>query len=109
MKFVKKYDKRSGNTILLPFIQNLHKQPFFSTDVLNTLVHNCETTLDELLFENADVSGGDRDEYQGDEMLGMYGTENRFFKLVQLALQVLKEIRSGSKTKSAFSLPPMQD
>lgn len=49
VKILKKYDKRTGGLLRLPFIQRALRQPFFSTEPLTRLVRECEANL-ELLF-----------------------------------------------------------
>ncbi|KAF2317991.1 hypothetical protein GH714_041316 [Hevea brasiliensis] len=52
VKILKKYDKRTGALIRLPFIQKVLQQPFFTTDLLYKLVKECETMLDRLFLIN---------------------------------------------------------
>ncbi|KAJ1398730.1 SPX domain [Sesbania bispinosa] len=49
IKILKKYDKRTGGLLHLPFTQVVLRQPFFTTEPLTRLVHECEENL-ELLF-----------------------------------------------------------
>ncbi|CAI9777400.1 unnamed protein product [Fraxinus pennsylvanica] len=49
LKILKKYDKRTGGLLRLPFTQLAVHQPFFTTEPLTRLVHECEENL-ELLF-----------------------------------------------------------
>ncbi|KDP27173.1 hypothetical protein JCGZ_19872 [Jatropha curcas] len=49
VKILKKYDKRTGGLLCLPFTQLAVRQPFFTTEPLTRLVHECEANL-ELLF-----------------------------------------------------------
>ena len=49
MKILKKYDKRTGGVLSLPFTQRVRHQPFFTTEPLTRLVRECEANL-ELLF-----------------------------------------------------------
>ncbi|XAR71259.1 hypothetical protein NMG60_11028440 [Bertholletia excelsa] len=49
IKILKKYDKRTGELLRLPFTQLALHQPFFTTDPLSRLVHECEANL-EILF-----------------------------------------------------------
>jgi hypothetical protein len=46
---LKKYDKRTGGLLRLPFTQLALRQPFFTTGPITRLVHECEANL-ELLF-----------------------------------------------------------
>ncbi|KAJ0977776.1 hypothetical protein J5N97_013250 [Dioscorea zingiberensis] len=122
VKILKKYDKRTGALIRLPFIQKVLQQPFFTTDLIYKLVKECETMLDQLFPKNeASVSGGEVEEQneskQGSSTLGnglvpeleeIEIMESMYMKSTVAALRVLKEIRSGSSTVSVFSLPPLQ-
>ncbi|GMY13724.1 SPX domain-containing protein 4 [Fagus crenata] len=49
VKILKKYDKRTGGLLRLPFTQLALRQPFFTTGPITRLVHECEANL-ELLF-----------------------------------------------------------
>lgn len=49
IKILKKYDKRTGGLLQLPFTQLALDQPFFTTEPLTRLVRECEANL-ELLF-----------------------------------------------------------
>ncbi|XP_062106608.1 SPX domain-containing protein 4 isoform X2 [Humulus lupulus] len=49
VKILKKYDKRTGGLLRLPFTQLALRQPSFSTEPLTRLVRECEANL-ELLF-----------------------------------------------------------
>ncbi|KAK9272321.1 hypothetical protein L1049_002692 [Liquidambar formosana] len=49
VKILKKYDKRTGGLLRLPFTQLVLHQPFFTTEPLTRLVRECEANL-ELLF-----------------------------------------------------------
>ncbi|XP_057974281.1 SPX domain-containing protein 4 [Malania oleifera] len=49
VKILKKYDKRTGGLLRLPFAQLALHQPFFTTEPLTRLVRECEANL-ELLF-----------------------------------------------------------
>ncbi|XP_062009881.1 SPX domain-containing protein 4 [Rosa rugosa] len=49
VKILKKYDKRTGGLLRLPFTQLALRAPFFTTQPLTMLVRECEANL-ELLF-----------------------------------------------------------
>ncbi|KAL4581785.1 hypothetical protein LXL04_006313 [Taraxacum kok-saghyz] len=49
IKILKKYDKRTGGLLRIHFTQLALRQPFFTTEPLTRLVHECEENL-ELLF-----------------------------------------------------------
>ncbi|ONH98329.1 hypothetical protein PRUPE_7G243500 [Prunus persica] len=129
VKILKKYDKRTGALMRLPFIQKVLQQPFFTTDLLYKLVKECEITLDQL-FAIAEQpipnEGSDGDEGCDPSTSATTTTENDgiprvnkglaeieyieslYMKSTISALRALKEIRSGSSTVSVFSLPPLQ-
>ena len=126
MKILKKYDKRSGALIRLPVIQKVLQQPYFTTDILNNLVKECETILDRFFSMNEQVGTYQATERK-EERNTMAGTQNEgtfqnvpeelaeikniesmYMKHTLTALEVLNKIRSGSSTVSVFSLPPLQ-
>ncbi|KAK7411186.1 hypothetical protein VNO78_02618 [Psophocarpus tetragonolobus] len=126
VKILKKYDKRTGALIRLPFIQKVLQQPFFTTDLLYKLVKECETMLDHLFPVNDPSTSGEathQDEgcdastsasTKSDDMLvpkelaAIQNIESLYMKSTISALHVMQEIRKGSSTVSMFSLPPLQ-
>ena len=104
----------------LPFIQKVLQQPFFTTDLLYKLVKECECTLDQLFAmcepptsNEASDDGPSTSKSDGlgrvnKELAEMEYIESLYMKSTISALRALKEIRSGSSTVSAFSLPPLQ-
>ncbi|OEL25613.1 SPX domain-containing protein 1 [Dichanthelium oligosanthes] len=129
VKILKKYDKRTGALIRLPFIQNVIQEPFFTTDLLYKLVKECEAMLDQLLPRSQAApapSDDGREDSDGDdkpanasssslanggggalELEEIEDMESTYMKSTVAALRSLREIRSGSSTVSAFSLPPL--
>ncbi|CAL5059640.1 unnamed protein product [Urochloa decumbens] len=128
VKILKKYDKRTGALIRLPFIQNVMQEPFFTTDLLYKLVKECEAMLDQLLprSQQPPVPSDDgREDSDGDdkpvdaagsslangggalELEEIEDMESTYMKSTVAALRSLREIRSGSSTVSALSLPPL--
>ncbi|KAK8939478.1 SPX domain-containing protein 1 [Platanthera guangdongensis] len=121
VKILKKYDKRTGALIRLPFIQKVLQQPFFTIDLLHKLVKECELTLNHLLPKKKEPSiSGEAGSGNGGQCSGgepKFGVpeleeieymESLFMKSSVAALRALKEIRSGSSTVSVFSLPSLQ-
>lgn len=136
VKILKKYDKRSGTLLRLPFIQKVVQQSFYSNETLCQLEKECESMLDHL-FAKTDMSessleetkttpegsglteaisadkSSDRKDKQvlltvPKELSEIENMESMYYRLTLSALRVLKEIRSGSSTVSVFSLPPLQ-
>ncbi|CAN1828327.1 SPX domain-containing protein 1 [Linum perenne] len=112
VKILKKYDKRSGALLRVPFIRKVTQQPFFTTHVLNKLVKECEATLDSMFTRNepaTTVAAAASSEAESRDQSSCEATtveEERSFKTLS-ALRVLKEVRSGSSTVNMFSLPPL--
>ncbi|KAK8602568.1 hypothetical protein V6N13_057800 [Hibiscus sabdariffa] len=126
VKIIKKYDKRSGALVRLPFIQKVLQQPFYKTDVLNKLVKECEMVLERLFTMNEPSASPEATNVKGcqsntssrsnegslkvpKELAEIKDMENMYVKQTLSALHVLKEVRSGSSTVSMFSLPPLQN
>lgn len=124
---MKKYCKRTGALLRMPFIQSVLQQPFFSTDLLNKLVKECEM-MHEQLFPKNDSSGfpeatnveegcdstitNDNQDSQikvPKELSEIEHMESTYVKLTLSALRILKEIRSGSSTVNEYSLPPLHN
>ncbi|KAG6489411.1 hypothetical protein ZIOFF_050680 [Zingiber officinale] len=100
-KILKKYDKRTGRLLRLPFIEKVLKQPFFKTDLVSKLVKECENTLD-LVFPIADQEQPE----QGGKIT-LVAAEQSIFRSTIAALTTMQELRKGSSTYSYFSLPPL--
>ncbi|XP_057769546.1 SPX domain-containing protein 4-like isoform X2 [Salvia miltiorrhiza] len=58
IKILKKYDKRTGAMLSIPFTQLAFHQPFFKTEPLTRLVHDCEANLEVLLPRRAEEHTG---------------------------------------------------
>lgn len=127
VKILKKYDKRTGALLRLPFIQKVLQQPFFTTDLLYKLVKECEAMLDRHFplteppppvpsdgtggSEEGPTTSGAASEgelVKGKELAELEYMKSLYTKSTISALRALKEIRSKSSTVSVFSLPPLQ-
>lgn len=110
VKILKKYDKRTGACMRLPFLQKVVQQPFFTLDLLYKLIKKCESMLDNL-FPMCEPAVPSTSAVEGRETVQQVQTEyieSLYMKSVVSALRILQEIRSGSSTVSAYSLPPLQ-
>lgn len=67
VKILKKYDKRTGGLLRLPFTQVALHQPIFTTEPLTRLVRECEANLEVLFPLEAEVveSAAPADEQMG--------------------------------------------
>lgn len=128
-KILKKYDKRSGDLIRLPFIQKVLHEPFFRTEVIKKLVKECEIMISCIFSRNTrlvppkdtNLKEGCHEQEQQPvavektekhltvpkELEEIECMENMYLKLSISALQSLKQIRNGSSTASMFALAPM--
>jgi len=97
---LKKYDKRIGGLLRLPFIQKVLEQPFFITDLVSKLVKQCEYMIDTVF----PVEEEERVK-EGREAITVAG--EGIFRNTIAALMTMQEIRRGSSTYSHFSLPPL--
>ncbi|XP_037424953.1 SPX domain-containing protein 3-like [Triticum dicoccoides] len=106
-KILKKYDKRTGRLLRLPFIEEVLKQPFYTTELMSRLVRECEETM-EVVFA-ADNSGElcTRKRCTDTKMTPM-ATEQGILRNTVAALVAMRELRSGSSTYGHFSLPPLE-
>lgn len=127
MKIIKKYDKRTGALVRLPFIQEVLRQPFFKIDVLNKLVKESELMLSNIFSKSGascpslsiseedgcgSMSGSEKKETLEQvpkELAEMEHMENMYTRLTLQALRTLDDIRGGSSTVSIFSLPPLHN
>lgn len=100
-KILKKYDKRTGRLLRLPFIEKVLGQPFFATELISRLVRECEATM-EAVFEAS--RGHAR---APAPVAAVVAAGQGIFRNTVAALVTMGELRSGSSTYGHFSLPPM--
>lgn len=100
-KILKKYDKRTGALLRLPFIQKILEQPFFTTDLISKLVKECEGTIDAVF----PVEEEEERKREVKEAITVAG--EGIFRNTVAALLTMQEIRRGSSTYSQYSLPPL--
>ncbi|KAJ7950891.1 SPX domain-containing protein [Quillaja saponaria] len=100
-KILKKYDKRTGGLLRLPFIQKVLEQPFFTTDLISKLVKECESIIDAVFPAEEEAERAK----EAKEAITVAG--EGIFRNTVAALLTMQEIRRGSSTESPFSLPPL--
>ncbi|XP_030468544.2 SPX domain-containing protein 3 [Syzygium oleosum] len=102
-KILKKYDKRTGGLLRLPFIQKVLQQPFFTTDLVSKLIKECEGTIDAVFpMEERKKARPEEEAGVSDPVAG-----DGIFRNTVVALRTMQEMRKGSSTISQFSLPPL--
>ncbi|KAG8375786.1 hypothetical protein BUALT_Bualt10G0136700 [Buddleja alternifolia] len=128
VKILKKYDKRSGYLLQLPFIQKVLHEPFASTELINKLAKECEIMIHSIFLWNNQLAPPEATEQKEgcsdqpvaqeetvkhlrvpEELAEIKCMENMYLRLTISVLQTLKQIRNGSSTINAFSFPPRQD
>ncbi|KAL5718334.1 SPX domain-containing protein 3 [Ranunculus cassubicifolius] len=105
-KILKKYDKRTGALLRLPFIQKVLEQPFFTTDLVSKLIKECETTIDRMFPKVEKKENIEED--KGETNTETTTNDGRsILRNTVAALETMQEMRRKSSTYSHFSLPPL--
>ncbi|XP_010453669.1 PREDICTED: SPX domain-containing protein 4 [Camelina sativa] len=116
VKILKKYDKRTGGLLRLPFTQFVLHQPFFTTEPLTRLVRECEANL-ELLFpseaevvESSSTAQAQSSSHQNHsprisaETSSTLGDENLdIYKSTLAAMRAIKGLQKASSTYNPLS------
>lgn len=114
VKILKKFDKRTGRLLRLPFTQLALDQPFFTTEPLNRLVRECEENL-ELLFpleaevveSDATAEGptGGTTSYASNVSLALpLGEENvDIYRSTLAAIKAIQGLKKASSTYNPLS------
>jgi hypothetical protein len=92
VKILKKYDKRTGGLLSLPFTQRVRHQPFFTTEPLTRLVRECEANL-----EPHDVAKRDPTSSGDVETSDVY-------RSTLAAMKAIQSLRRASSTYNPLSL-----
>ncbi|KAG9456762.1 hypothetical protein H6P81_001270 [Aristolochia fimbriata] len=103
-KIAKKYDKRTGRPLRLPFIKTVLEQPFFTTSMISKLVKECENTMDAVFPFTEEEENGNGENYR---TMAVEATEQIIFRNTVAALKNMKEMRRTSSTYGPLSLPPL--
>ncbi|KAF0912293.1 hypothetical protein E2562_013973 [Oryza meyeriana var. granulata] len=113
VKILKKYDKRTGGLLSLPFTQRARHQPFFTTEPLTRLVRECEANL-ELLFpieaEVLESSSSAKLQPQNDEVASHDPASSvdvetsDVYRSTLAAMKAIQGLRKASSTYNPFSL-----
>lgn len=99
-KILKKYDKRTGRWLRLPFIRKVLEQPFFKTDLISKLVKECEDTM-KTVFPAIE------EPRENDGKAAVAMAERSIFRNTVAAIVTMREMRKASSTYSPLSLPPL--
>lgn len=110
VKILKKYDKRTGGLLSLPFTQRARHEPFFTTEVLTGLVRECEANL-ELLFplEAEVVESGtpatkdECDDKSNPEASSAQKDTDEVYRSTLAAIKAIENLRKASSTYNPLS------
>ncbi|XP_055804675.1 SPX domain-containing protein 4-like [Solanum dulcamara] len=110
VKILKKFDKRTGRLLRLPFTQLALDQPFFTTEPLNRLVRECEENL-ELLFPleaevvESDATAGGTTSYASNVSLALpLGEDNvDIYRSTLAAIKAIQGLKKASSTYNPLS------
>lgn len=114
VKILKKYDKRTGALLRLPFTQSVLQQPFFTTELLSKLVRECEVNLQSIfpsipVDERGDCateqSRDENNEANAEETLSLQG-DTGIYRSTLAALRTIQDLRKGSSTYNPLSFAP---
>lgn len=101
IKILKKYDKRTGGLLRVHFTQRALRQPFFTTDPLTQLVHECEENLELLFPLEAEVVESTSDMKTAPLPIGE-GTSDVYRRTVD-AINTIKGLKKESSTSNPLS------
>lgn len=112
VKILKKYDKRTGALLSLPFTQRALHQPFFTTEPLTRLVRECEDNLDLLFPMEAEVVESCQPEKaessncttNNPEASSAQDDTEDVFRSTLAAMKAIQQLRKASSTYSPLSL-----
>ncbi|KAG6472375.1 hypothetical protein ZIOFF_069835 [Zingiber officinale] len=105
VKILKKYDKRTGGWLSLPFSQRALHQPFFTTEPLTRLVHECEANLELLFPLEPEVVEPNQDEAHQQRNPEVSPIRADFvYRSTLAALRAIQGLRRASSTYNPLSL-----
>lgn len=109
VKILKKYDKRTGALLRLPFIESVLQQPFFRTELLAKLVKECEANL-QSIFPSIPVDDVGVDAHEPGQGANTQQTSSlqgdtveSIYRSTLAALRTIKDLRRGSSTYNPLS------
>ncbi|EYU34641.1 hypothetical protein ABFS82_11G122000 [Erythranthe guttata] len=111
IKILKKYDKRTGELLSLPFTQLAFHQPFFTIEPLTRLVRECEANL-EVLFpleaevvESVTVQNVQTEQTGADKSSMPLGEETMdIYRSTLAAIKAIQGLKKASSTYNPMSL-----
>ncbi|KAK9052461.1 hypothetical protein SSX86_029090 [Deinandra increscens subsp. villosa] len=104
IKILKKYDKRTGGLLRVHFTQLTLRQPFFTTEPLTRLVHECEENL-ELLFplEAEVVESSSKPDAESTRTRSIEVETSDVYRRTIDAMRTIKGLKKESSTSNPLS------
>ncbi|KAH0461405.1 hypothetical protein IEQ34_008980 [Dendrobium chrysotoxum] len=113
VKILKKYDKRTGGLLSLPFTRRALHQPFFTTEPLTRLVLECEANLELLFPMEAEVTDAGSSEKKiarstsknaDAESLSLNEDTDDICRSTLAAMKAIQGLRRASSTYNPLSI-----
>ncbi|XP_020672225.1 SPX domain-containing protein 4 [Dendrobium catenatum] len=113
VKILKKYDKRTGGLLSLPFTRRALHQPFFTTEPLTRLVVECEANLELLFPMEAEVTDAGSSEKKiarstsknkDAETLSLNEDTDDICRSTLAAMKAIQGLRRASSTYNPLSI-----
>lgn len=102
IKILKKYDKRTGELLRVHFTQLALRQPFFTTEPLTRLVHECEENLELLFPIEAEVVESTASGTRTPPLSFGEGTSDVYRRTID-AIKTIKGLKKESSTSNPLS------
>lgn len=103
IKILKKYDKRTGGLLRVHFTQLALRQPFFTTEPLTRLVHECEENLDLLFPLEAEVVESTISDSNTTTPLSVGEGGSDVYRRTVDAIRTIKGLKKESSTSNPLS------
>ncbi|GAQ83907.1 SPX domain containing protein [Klebsormidium nitens] len=106
VKILKKHDKRTGMLLRMPYINNVLRQPFYTTELLSKLVRDCEEKL-QFVFAPAKETGKPRTAVAPDPLSFPRDEDvDSIYRSTVAALRSLQDIRGSTGSPRISGAPP---
>ncbi|RZS14029.1 hypothetical protein BHM03_00045683 [Ensete ventricosum] len=104
VKILKKYDKRTGGLLSLPFTQHALHQPFFTTEPLTRLVHECEANIEVLfplepeVIESHQTEKGETYQTYNPQVSSVRADNISVYQSIKAAIQIIQRLQKARST-----------
>ncbi|THU64644.1 hypothetical protein C4D60_Mb01t28640 [Musa balbisiana] len=104
VKILKKYDKRTGGLLSLPFTQHALHQPFFTTKPLTRLVLECEANIEVLfpleaeVIESHQTEKGETHQTCNPEVSSVQADNIGVYQSIKAAIKIIQRLQKARST-----------